>query len=88
MFDISRTMYEITHGEYYPQIFSVAVEASDHSEGYYAYVTFRGGHEAKLSGLTTHADTAEEAIQQMKLELDAHFRPPVLTPEQQKFLEQ
>ena len=75
MCKVSTLMYDITHADIKPDVFKVFVVASDHSTGFSASVNFRSNYpnKNKVSNVETHADTAEEALENLKKELLHRF---------------
>jgi hypothetical protein len=60
--------------EYYPSVFQVILQSSDHTEGFDATAEFRNEHGPYIGSVTCHDDTAEGAILELKTQLDMHFQ--------------
>lgn len=68
-------MNDITHADIQPDVFKVFLMATDHTIGFSAFVDFRSNHTNPngVSSVSIHADTAEEALQNLKAELLRRF---------------
>ena len=56
-----RLMKQIANADIEPPIFKVFVQASDHMEGFEAFVSFRK-NDSRLSSFATHGDCPEQAL--------------------------
>lgn len=72
---ISDLMREITNADIRPDVFKVFLVATDHTAGFTAFVTFRSNftNPNGISSVETRADTAEDALLNLKSELLHRF---------------
>ena len=72
---VSELMNDITHADIKPDVFKVFVVATDHTTGFTAFINFRSNYTNPngMSSVEAHADTAEDALKNLKNELLQRF---------------
>ncbi len=70
---VEELMEDIAKLDIQPAVFDVALTKRDYLSGYTAYVEFRGGHEPHVESLSATADTPEDALRVLKLQLEERF---------------
>ena len=73
MSQVQDLMNTIAHFDCEPSVFTVDVQNGDHFVGFHAFLSFRGSHEGRLSGLDARGDTPEVALQILWDNLRTHF---------------
>lgn len=70
-----RLLSEIIHFDCRPDIFRAYVEASDHTTGFQAVVTFRTAERGRVRDISTHGGSPEEALSAALQFLKEHLAP-------------
>ena len=70
---VETLLKDIRDAEVEPRVKKVNLSVCDHWSGFHAYVDFHSNFKGTVTGLSTHGDTPEEALETLKNELIAKF---------------